>query len=105
MKLLKNKNENVLVQLKEQVNNMNLDAPNEMCELIDNKLNILINNISYEKYLCFIKSNKKLKLYDDMMGKYANNFPLSKEMINMLNDDFYQDILNILDKKIKELNL
>ena len=82
---------------------MNLDSPNAECEIIDNKLEIIFTSLPYEEYLSFIKNNKYLKLYDDILGKYANNIPLSKELVNSITNDMYIEINNLLDSKIQSI--
>ena len=101
MKLFKTKEEKLAEDFKEYLKSMNLDSPNEQCEIIDDKLEIIFTSLPYEEYLSFIKNNKYLKLYDDILGKYANNVPLSKELVNSIPDDMYTEINSPLDAKIK----
>lgn len=84
---------------------MNFYVPNEYADKIYSKLDILFKIMEYDDYVNFTKSNEYLKTYDDIMGKYANNTPLSKNMINMMTKDFYIKVDQILQNKIDELNL
>lgn len=100
------KNEaNVKNKITELTNNMNFDLPDERMEQIDSKLDFLLHIMKYEDYVQFIKSDEKLKLYDTLLGKYANNDPVSKVLINSFNEDIYEYINKIIDDKLKELNL
>lgn len=103
MKLFKTKEEKLAEDFKEYLKSMNLDSPNKECEIIDDKLEIIFTSLPYEEYLSFIKNNKYLKLYDDILGKYANNVPLSKELVNSIPDDMYIEINNLLDSKIQDI--
>ena len=42
-------------------------------------------------------------MYDDILGKYANNIPLSKELVNSITNDMYIEINNLLDSKIQSI--
>lgn len=103
MKFFKSKEDKIENDFIKYLKSMNLDSPNEQCDEIDNKLEIIYQNLSYDDYLSFIKGNEYIKLYDDIMGKYANNIPLSKEMINSIPDNMYKEINRLLDIKIKEI--
>lgn len=103
--MLKKKEVNVADELTELLNNMNFNLPDKRMEKIDLKLNTLLHNIEYKEYVAFIKSDEKLKLYDRLLGQYANNDELSKTMIKGFNKDMYDYINKILDNKLKELNL
>ena len=103
MKLFKTKEEKLAEDFKKYLKSMNLDSPNEECEIIDGKLEIIFSSLPYEEYLSFIKNNKYLKLYDDILGKYANNAPLSKELVNSISDDMYIEINRLLDSKIQDI--
>lgn len=103
--MFKKKEINVSNELTEMIENMNFDAPNEKIEEIDAKLNILLNNLEYNEYINFIQSDKKLKTYDDILGKYANNELISKLLVKGLNNKMYEYINKLVNDKIKELNL
>lgn len=105
MKLLNTKEERLKESFIEYLKSMNLDSPNELVEEIDNKLEKLYQNLEYDDYIKFIKNNKYLETYDTILGNYANNIPLSKNMIDMFTPDFYQKINTIIDNKLKELGL
>ena len=101
MKLFKTKEDKLADNFEEYLKSMNLDSPNAESEIIDNKLEIIFTSLPYEEYLSFIEKNKYLKLYDDILGKYANNVPLSKELVNSIPDDMYTEINSPLDAKTK----
>lgn len=103
MKLFKTKEDKLAYNFEEYLKSMNLDSPNAECEIIDNKLEIIFTSLPYEEYLSFIKNNKYLKLYDDILGKYANYIPLSKELVNSITNDMYIEINNLLDSKIQSI--
>ena len=105
MKFNKVKKEELIKELENGLSNMNLDAPNDISEIIDEKLSILFNNMEYHDYIDFIKNKKYLKMYDDMMGKYANNEPISNMMVKVMPNSMYQKVLKVVEKKIIELNL
>lgn len=105
MKFFKTKEDKMKDALKEHVSKLNFDVPNNMCELIDERLNILLKKLECEDYISFIKSNKNLALYDDTLGKYANNNPLSNPILHTFTDEFYKDILKTVNDKIKQLNI
>lgn len=105
MKLFKTKNEKLVEMFEKKINSMNFDSPNEQIESIDSKLEILFKNMEYNDYINFIKSNKYLKTYDDILGNYANNVPLSKNIIDLMSSDFYNNVETIVKNKIDELNL
>lgn len=103
--MFKKKEVNVVDELTELVNNMNFNLPDKRMEEIDLKLNTLLHNMEYKEYVTFIKSDERLKLYDSLLGQYANNDELSKIMIKGFNKDMYDYINKILDNKLKKLNL
>lgn len=103
--MFKKKEVNVVGELTELVSNMNFNLPDKRMEEIDLKLNTLLHNMEYKEYVTFIKSDERLKLYDSLLGQYANNDELSKIMIKGFNKDMYDYINKILDNKLKELNL
>lgn len=105
MKLNKTKKQEITKELEDELSKMNLNAPNEIADTIDEKLSILFNNIEYADYIQFIKNNKYLKMYDDMMGKYANNDTISNVIVKVMPDSIYQKVLNVVESKIIELNL
>ena len=81
MKLFKSKEAKMAENFVKCLKSMNLDSPNEQCEEIDNKLEKLYQTLDYDEYIMFIKGNKYIKLYDDILGKYANNYPLANELV------------------------
>lgn len=100
------KNEvNINNEITELANTMNFDLPNKRMEQIDLKLDSLLHIMKYEDYIQFIKSDEKLKLYDELLGKYANNDNISKVLVNGFNDEMYEYINKVIDDKLKELNL
>lgn len=103
--MYKNKEVNVAEELTEILNNMNFSLPDKRMELIDLKLNTLLNNMEYREYINFIKSDEKLKLYDYLLGKYSNNDTLSKMLVKSFNNYMYEYLNNIIDIKLKELSL
>ena len=103
--MYKNKEVNVAEELTEILNNMNFNLPDKRMELIDLKLNTLLNNMEYKDYITFIKSDEKLKLYDYLLGKYSNNDTLSKMLVKSFDNDLYEYLNKIIDIKLKGLNL
>lgn len=103
MKLVKTKEEKLAENFNEYLKSTYLDSPNKECEIIDEKLQIVFASLPYEEYISFIKNNKYLNLYDDILGKYANNVPLSKELVNSITDNMYIEINNLLDSKIQNI--
>lgn len=100
------KNEvNINNEITELANTMNFDLPDKRMEQIDLKLDSLLHIMKYEDYIQFIKSDEKLKLYDELLGKYANNDNISKVLVNGFNDEMYEYINKVIDDKLKELNL
>lgn len=100
------KNEvNINNEITELANTMNFDLPNKRMEQIDLKLDSLLHIMKYEDYIQFIKSDEKLKLYDELLGKYANNDNISKVLVNGFNDEMYEYINKVIDDKLKKLNL
>ena len=97
--------EDIMDELNSELYKMNLDAPNEISDLIDKKLSILFNNMKYSDYINFIKNSKYLKMYDDLMGKYANNEPISNMIVKVLPNSMYQKVLKVVENKIIELKL
>lgn len=105
MQLNKTKKQEITKQLEDELSKMNLNAPNEIADTIDEKLSILFNNMEYADYINFIKNNKYLKMYDEMMGKYANNDTISNVMVKVMPNSMYKKVLNVVESKIIELNL
>ena len=103
MKLFKSKEEKMAENFVKYLKSMNLDSPNEQCEEIDNKLEKLYQTLDYDEYIMFIKGNKYIKLYDDILGKYANNYPLAKELVKTIPDDMYIEINKLLDEKLESI--
>lgn len=71
--MFKKEEKNITNVINKLANNMNLNLPDERMEQIDSKLDSLLHLMKYEQYVHFIKSDEKLKLYDELLGKYANN--------------------------------
>lgn len=103
--MYKKKTENINEKYTELANNMNFDLPDERMEQIDSKLDSLLHLMKYEEYVHFIKSDEKLKIYDKLLGKYANNDTTSKVLINGFNNEMYEYLNKIIDDKLKELIL
>lgn len=103
--MLKKEERNVTNIINKLANNINFDLPDERMEQIDSKLDSLLHIMKYEDYVQFIKSDKKLKLYDELLGKYANNDTISKALINGFNNEMYEYLNKIIDNKLKELIL
>lgn len=103
--MYKKKTENINEKNTEFANNMNFDLPDERMEQIDLKLESLLHIMKYEDYVQFIKSDEKLKIYDELLGKYANNDTTSKVLINGFNNEMYEYLNKIIDDKLKELIL
>lgn len=85
--MYKNKEVNVVNELKKILNNINFNLPDKRMKQVDLKLNTLLNIIEYKDYANFIKSDKKLKLYDYLLGKYSNNDAFSKMLIKGFDND------------------
>ena len=105
MKSNKIKKEKITKELENKLSKMKLDAPNEISETIDEKISILFNNMEYCDYIHFIKNNKYLKMYDDMMGKYANNDTIFNMIVKVTPNSMYQKVLKVVENKIIELKL
>lgn len=91
--------------LKEKLNTMNFTVLKDSIEEVDRKLSILFNNIEYEKYLDFIKSNNKLHEYDNILGMFQNNLYITKNMVNDLPESFIDAIDDIVKEKLDELKI
>lgn len=71
---------------------------------IDSRLNILLNNMDYDKYLEFLNNDDYMSTYDHVLGYYeANYFP--EAFLSGLTMEFLDKILQRVEDKIKELNL
>lgn len=95
---------NITNSLVELANNMNFDLPDKRMKQIDLKLDFLLHIMKYKDYIEFIKSDKKLKLYDEVLGKYANNETISKVLVNSFSEKTYEYLNKIIDDKIKSLS-
>lgn len=105
MNFFKSNEERITEKIISNLKSINLTSVNEKAEEIDEYLSVLYNNVTYEEYIKFIKENKLLNHYDDIMGKYANNDPIAKTLVKSIPDSFYDDVENIVINKIDELNL
>ena len=103
MKLFKTKEEKISEEFTKYLKSMNFDAPNQQCEEIDEKLDLIYKSLDYDDYIEFIYGNEYVKLYDNIMGKYANNVTLSKELVNSIPNDLYIEVNKIIDEKLKEI--
>lgn len=75
-----------------------------MINLIDSRLDILLNNMEYDNYLAFLKSDDYMQTYDDVLGYYeANYFP--EAFLSGLTNSFLTKVLDRVNNKIKELNI
>lgn len=95
---------NITNSLVELANNMNFNLPDKRMKQIDLKLDFLLHIMKYKDYIEFIKSDKKLKLYDEVLGKYANNETISKVLVNSFSEKTYEYLNKIIDDKIKSLS-
>lgn len=77
---------------------------NELIDYIDSRLDILIQNMNYDDYLMFIRGEEHLATYDDVLGYNEINY-LPNFFLAGLTIDFLTKVKNIVDQKIKDLNL
>ena len=66
---------------------------NEYIDLIDDKLDLIYKNTTYEDYLRFIKSNSLLKQYDFILGRISIG-KLSNLFMLLLTKNKLKKILN-----------
>lgn len=66
---------------------------NEYIDLIDNKLDLIYNNTTYEDYLRFIKGNSLLRQYDFILGRISIG-KLSNLFMLLLTKNKLKKILN-----------
>ena len=71
--------------------------------IIDSKLDVLLNKMEYDDYIDFIKTNKYLSTYDDVLGYTDINY-LPNAFLSGLTDDFLSKVELIVDNKINELD-
>lgn len=79
----------------------------EYIDLIDDKLEFIYKNITYEDYLAFIKGNSLLKQYDFILGRISIG-KLSNLSMLLLTKNKLKTILNYVSdeaKRIKRLIL
>lgn len=74
-------------------------------ERIEDKLSLLLRNMEYEDYVNFIKTNEKLRDFDNTLALYQNNIIYTESMMNSLPEDYISEIDNIVLDKVKELHL
>lgn len=103
--MFKSKEANITNAISKLANSINLNLPDERMEQIDSKLDSILHLMKYEEYVHFIKSDEKLKLYDELLGKYANNDTVSQVLVKGFNDEMYKHLNKVIDDKIKELIL
>lgn len=101
--MFKKEEKNITNVINKLANNMNLNLPDERMEQIDSKLDSLLHLMKYEQYVHFIKSDEKLKLYDELLGKYANNDAVSQVLVKSFNDEIYKHLNKIIDEKLNDL--
>lgn len=66
---------------------------NEYIDLIDDKLDLIYNNTTYEDYLRFIKGNSLLRQYDFILGRISIG-KLSNLFMLLLTKNKLKKILN-----------
>lgn len=71
---------------------------------IDEKLSILLNNMEETEYVNFIKNSEVLKNIDFILGQ-TDNGTLPLETKNLIKEEDITKANEIIDEKIKELNL
>ena len=77
-----------------------MDEKEKRFDEIDKKLSILFENMEYADYISFIKNNKKLNLYDKILGESDIN-KIPKIFRSALSDELLDQIEIIIDKQIK----
>lgn len=97
--------EKQMSDLKKYVSTINFTILKDSIENVEKKLASLFEAMEYEEYLDFIKSNEDLKLFDDVLGKFQNNYIFTESMINSLPEEFIKKVDNVVSKKMLELNL
>lgn len=79
----------------------------EYIDLIDDKLEFIYKNITYEDYLAFIKGNSLLKQYDFILGRISIG-KLSNLFMLLLTKNKLKTILNYVSdeaNRVKRLIL
>lgn len=80
------------------------DRQRELIDYIDSKLSLLLNNMEYDQYLDFIKSNKIISKYDDILGYVDIDF-IDKRFLEELDEDFLLMVKDLVEEKLKEVML
>ena len=74
---------------------------NEYIDLIDNKLDLIYKNTTYEDYLRFIKGNTLLRQYDFILGRISIG-KLSNLFMLLLTKNKLKKILNYVSDKAND---
>ena len=74
---------------------------NEYIDLIDDKLDLIYKNTTYEDYLRFIKSNSLLKQYDFILGRISIG-KLSNLFMLLLTKNKLKKILNYVSDEAND---
>ena len=74
---------------------------NEYIDLIDDKLDLIYKNTTYEDYLRFIKSNSLLKQYDFILGRISIG-KLSNLFMLLLTKNKLTKIFNYVSDKAND---
>ena len=71
---------------------------------IDKKLSILLDKMDYDDYLYFIKNNKFLKRYDEVMADDDyQDLPYIKKLL--LTNYLLTNVEMVIDDKLKKLDI
>ena len=71
---------------------------------IDKKLSILLDKMNYDDYLYFIKNNKVLKRYDEVMADDDyQDLPYIKKLL--LTNYLLTNVEMVIDDKLKKLGI
>ena len=71
---------------------------------IDEKLSILLSKMNYDDYLYFIKNNKFLKRYDEVMADDDyQDLPYIKKLL--LTNYLLTNVEMVIDDKLKKLGI
>lgn len=73
----------------------------ELVNIIDKNLEVLLNKLEYEEYINFIKSNKSLSFYDDILG-FVDIEYIDKKNLELLTEDLLNEVNEIVLNKINE---
>lgn len=74
---------------------------NEYIDLIDDKLDLIYNNTTYEDYLRFIKGNSLLRQYDFILGRISIG-KLSNLFMLLLTKNKLKKILNYVSDEAND---